>query len=120
MVMNYTNMMMGNFVKEDDHIKMLRPAFFSCGCGSIISRLGSVLQFVNLHSNQLPQIKPNASVIAKEWLKQEGMYDKCPLLNQHVYGVFITPDGKWLDISQGTTQNVAERFKALYDEYSNN
>lgn len=110
----------GNFVAKDDHIEMLRPAFFSCGCGSITARLGSVLQFTKIHSNQLDQVRPAALKIAKDWLAQEGMYEKCPLLKQHVYGVFISPKGEWVDINQGTSQSVAERFQKLYDEYRNN
>lgn len=99
---------------------MLRPAVFSCGCGSVTSRLGAILQFVDVRSNQIDQVKPKAMTIAREWLTQEGLYDKCPLLKQHVFGVLISPKGEWLDLNQGTPQSVAERFKKIYDEYRNN
>lgn len=106
-----------NFIKNDGHVTMLRPAFFTCGCGSITSKLGSVLQYCNIKSNQLDQVRTVQSPIAKEWLAQEGLYDKIPLLKQHVYGVLITPDGDWLDISQGAPVNVAERFQKMYLDY---
>lgn len=112
----------GNFVKDSktNKVTMLRPAVFTCGCGSVTARLGSILQFVNIRSNQIDQIRPNAIALAKEWIQQEGLYEKCPLLKQHVFGIFITPKGEWLDLNQGTTQDVAERFRKIYDEYSNN
>lgn len=102
--------------RKEDKIIMLRPAVFTCGCGSITARLGSVLNFAGLSSRTVDQVRPQALKIAKEWLAQEGMYDKCPLLKQHVYGVLITPSGEWLDINQGAANIVGEKFAKMYKE----
>ena len=106
------------FKEENDKIVMTAPTFFSCGCGGITSRLGSVLVYVNLSARQLNQVKPAAHRIAKEYLEQEHLYDYIPVLKKHQYGVLIDnklTDGKhrWVDVSQGATLEVAKRFREI-------
>lgn len=108
------------FKEENDKIVMTAPTFFSCGCGGITARLGSVLLYVNLSARQLNQVKPAAHRIAKEYLEQEHLYDYIPVLKKHQYGVLIDnklTDGKhrWVDVSQGATLEVAKRFREILD-----
>lgn len=107
------------FKESQTHeVTMLRPTFFSCGCGSITARLSSVLNFVNVSSRELSQAKPLQHELARRWLTQEGLYDQIPLLHKHVYGVLIDnkkTDGKyrWCDVNAGTPQKVAEQFRSI-------
>ena len=106
------------FKEVGDKIVMTTPTFFSCGCGGITARLGSVLSFVNLSARQLNQVKPAAHIIAKKYLEQEHLYDYIPVLNKHQYGVLIDnklTDGKhkWVDVSQGASTQVAARFREI-------
>ena len=108
------------FKEENDKIVMTAPTFFSCGCGGITARLGSVLAYVNLSARQLNQVKPAAHRVAKEWLEQEGLYKQIPPLNKHMYGVLIDnklTDGKhqWVDIYNGAALQVAKRFREILD-----
>lgn len=97
------------------HITMLKPAFYSCGCGSISSRLASVLQFVKLSSKDLVKVRTKSQLTARKYLEQEGMYKKIPKLNNKVYGILLHPDGRYVDINDGTTIAVAKKFKELLD-----
>lgn len=108
------------FEEKDGKIIMKAPTFFSCGCGGITARLGSVLQFVGITARQLNQVKPAAHVIAKRYLEQEHLYDYIPVLSKHQYGVLIDnklTNGKhlWVDVSQGATTEAAKRFKEILD-----
>lgn len=107
-----------NFQVKDGHIEMLAPTFFSCGCGGIQARLSSVLVYVPMSARQLNQAKPKALQVAKDWLKQEGLFDEIPLLNKHQYGVLIDnklTNGKhaWVDVNQGAATHVAEEFRRI-------
>lgn len=106
------------FEEKDDKIIMKTPTFFSCGCGGITARLGSVLVYVNMSARQLNQVKPAAHVIAKRYLEQEHLYDYIPVLSKHQYGVLIDnklTNGKhrWVDVSQGAATQVAAQFKEI-------
>lgn len=108
-----------SFQEDELHnVTMLKPTFFSCGCGSVTARLSSVLNFVNLSSAQLSQAKPLSNELARRWLTQEGLYEQIPLLKKHVYGVLIDnklTDGKhkWCDVNAGTPQDVAKQFRSI-------
>lgn len=107
-----------NFRKVEGRIVMMAPTFFSCGCGSVTARLSSVLQYVPMSARQLNQAKPASMRMAKEYLKQEGLYDQIPLLNKHIYGVLIDnklTDGKhqWVDINKGASNVVAREFRRI-------
>ncbi len=106
------------FEEKDGKIIMKAPTFFSCGCGGITARLGSVLVYVNMSARQLNQVKPAAHRIAKRWLEQEGLYDQIPPLSKHMYGVLIDnklTDGKhrWVDVYQGAATEVAKHFREI-------
>ena len=106
------------FEEKDGKIIMKAPTFFSCGCGGITARLGSVLQYVGITGRQLNQVKPAAHVIAKRFLEQEHLYDYIPVLSKHQYGVLIDDkltNGKhlWVDVSQGAPTQVAQQFKEI-------
>ena len=108
------------FEEKDGKIIMKTPTFFSCGCGGITARLGSVLQFVGITGRQLNQVKPAAHVIAKRYLEQEHLYDYIPVLSKHQYGVLIDDkltNGKhlWVDVSQGAATEAAKCFKEILD-----
>lgn len=106
------------FEEKDGKIIMKAPTFFSCGCGGITARLGSVLTYVNMSARQLNQVKPAAHVIAKRYLEQEHLYDYIPVLSKHQYGVLIDnklTNGKhlWVDVSQGAATEAAKRFREI-------
>lgn len=106
------------FEEKDGKIIMKAPTFFSCGCGGITARLGSVLVYINMSARQLNQVKPAAHQIAKRYLEQEGLYDQIPLLNKHMYGVLIDnklTDGKhrWVDVYHGAATQVAKEFREI-------
>lgn len=106
------------FEEKDGKIVMKAPTFFSCGCGGITARLGSVLTYVNMSARQLNQVKPAAHVIAKRYLEQEHLYDYIPVLSKHQYGVLIDnklTNGKhlWVDVSQGAATEAAKRFREI-------
>lgn len=113
------------FEEKDGKIIMKAPTFFSCGCGGITARLGSVLVYINMSARQLNQVKPAAHVIAKKYLEQEHLYDYIPVLSKHQYGVLIDnklTNGKhrWVDVSQGAATEVAKRFKEILDVSKSN
>lgn len=106
------------FEEKDNKVIMKAPTFFSCGCGGINARLGSVLPFVGITARQLNQVKPAAHAIAKRYLEQEGLYKQIPPLNKHMYGVLIDnklTDGKhrWVDIYSGASIKVAKEFREI-------
>lgn len=87
-------------------------------CGGIQARLSSVLVYVPMSARQLNQAKPKALQVAKDWLKQEGLFDEIPLLNKHQYGVLIDnklTNGKhrWVDVNQGAATHVAQEFRRI-------
>lgn len=105
-----------NFKEVNGRIEMLSPTFFSCGCGSIVSRLSSVLPYVNISSRQLAQAKPSLR-ISQDWIRQEKL-DYIPPLKKHVYGVLIDnklTDGKhlWVDVNAGAPIEVAKQFRRI-------
>lgn len=108
-----------NFQKDKSgHITMLAPTFFSCGCGGIQARFSSVMVYLPISPRQVNQAKPHNLQIAKDWLKQEGLYDQIPLLKKHSYGVLIDnklTDGKheWIDVNQGAATHVAQEFRRI-------
>lgn len=102
------------FEEKNDHINMLAPTFFHCGCGSIRARLATVLQYVNISARQLNQINPSASKIAKRYLEQEGLYKEIPFLNKHTYGFLLdNKSHRWVDINQGAATSVAQQFREI-------
>lgn len=109
------------FQEKDGVITMTAPTFFSCGCGGITARLGSVLCYTKYTGRQINQAKPAANKMAKRWLEQEGLYETIPLLTKHQYGVLIDnklTDGKhqWVDVSAGAATEVAKRFELILNK----
>ena len=106
------------FEEEDGKIVMKAPTFFSCGCGSVRARLGSVLQYVNISARQLNQVNAAGSTIAKRYIEQEGLKKEIPLLSKHVYGVLIDnklTNGRhrWVDVNAGAATEVARQFREI-------
>ena len=110
-------------VKEEDRIKLAGPIFLSCGCGNVTARWATVAQNI---STQLPQGKPKASRIIHDWMTQEGLWGKYPVLKQHTFGVVVaeTDNGiEIVDIMNGATPKVAEKIGDLLrrsNEYRRN
>lgn len=108
-----------NFVinKETNKIEMVKPILFSCGCGSVTASLASVSQFL---ATKVTQVRPAHHQIAKDWLKQEDLYEQIPLLKKHTYGVLIdnkltNGKHKWVDLNAGAPIVIAERFKDILE-----
>lgn len=102
--------------KTDGIVTLTKPTFFTCGCGSITSRLSSVLPYIPLRANQLPQVRTKSNRLAQEFIKQNNLTAKIPKLSQHVYGVLIAPDLSYVDISVGDPVAVAKQFTELLDK----
>lgn len=100
------------FIKEGDQVKLTGPCFLSCGCGQVIARWATIQQ--NLVA-RLPHAKPKSSTIAKEWIKQNKLDEKYPILKQKLYGVVVAEtDGiEAINIMEGTTMKTAERIADL-------
>ena len=101
------------FEEKDGKIRLLGPCFLSCGCGNVTARWASVSQ--NL-ATRLPQGKPKSSRIIYNWLTQEGMRDKYPVLKQHTFGVVVAETDKGFEcvnIMDGAAPKVAEKIGQL-------
>lgn len=99
--------------KRGDKIFLTGPIFLSCGCGNVTARWASVQQ--NL-ATKIPQAKPKASIITKEWLIQEKLKEKYEILNKHQYGVVVaeTENGfDLVDIMLGAAPKMAEQVGQL-------
>lgn len=99
--------------KQDDKITLTGPVFMSCGCGNVTARWATVQQ--NLVT-RLPQVKPKASRIASDWLTQEGLREKYPILKAHQFGVVVAETDKGFEIinvMDGATMKVAQQIADL-------
>ena len=101
------------FIKENDKVRLTGPVFLSCGCGNVTARWATVQQ--NLLT-KLPQGKPKSSKIVNEWLIQEDLKNKWPVLKQHTYGIVVaeTENGfEMVNVMAGATNKVAEQIADL-------
>lgn len=101
------------FKREEDKVRLTGPVFLSCGCGQVVARWATVSQ--NL-ATKLPQGKPKASKIITEWLQQENLKEKWPVLSQKQYGVVVGETDKgfeMVNIMDGVAMKVAEKVADL-------
>lgn len=111
------------FDEKDGKIRLKAPVFLSCGCGNVTARWATVAQ--NL-SRSIAQGKPKSSKIIHNWLTQEDLWNKWPVLKQHTFGIVVaeTDDGfEMVDVMNGATPKVAEKIGGLLrrsDEYRRN
>lgn len=101
------------FVKDGETVRLTGPVFLSCGCGNVIARWATVQQGL---VTKLPQAKPKASKIVKEWIEQNGLHDKWLNLKQHQYGLVVaeTSNGfEMVDVMGGATQQVITKIADL-------
>lgn len=101
------------FVREGDHIKLTAPVFLSCGCGNVTARWAGIQQ--NLVT-RIAQAKPKSSKIVYEWLKQEGLDARWPVLKQHTYGIVVAETDNGFDmvnIMTGAPVKAAEEVGRL-------
>lgn len=109
--------------RKEDKICLLGPLFLSCGCGNVVARWATIAQ--NL-AYRIPQGKPKASRIVHDWLTQEGLAAKYPVLKQHTFGAVVAETDKGIelvDIMNGATPKVAEKIGDLVrrsNEYRRN
>lgn len=83
------------FVREGDRIKLTGPVFLSCGCGNVTARWANIQQ--NL-TTRLPQGKPKSAKIINEWLRQEGLDAKWPVLKLHTFGIVVVETDKGFEM----------------------
>lgn len=95
---------------DGEPVKLTETVLLSCGCGSVISRWATLRGFLPA----IPEVRPKSFKVAVKWLEENDMYTKCPLLKLRTYGVVVTPEGKWVDITGGATMKVVEEIKRLY------
>lgn len=101
------------FVREDDKVKLTGPVFLSCGCGNVIARWASIQQSL---SHKLPQGKPKSSKIITDWINQEGLNEKWPVLKLHNFGIVVaeTENGfEMVNIMSGAPTKAAEEIGKL-------
>lgn len=101
------------FERKDDKVILTGPVFLSCGCGNVIARWASISQ--NLVT-KIPQAKPKSSKIVHDWIEQEGLSKKWPVLKLHSYGIVVVETNKGLEmlnVMSGATQKVASDIGAL-------
>lgn len=101
------------FVREGDKVRLTAPVFLSCGCGSVTAQWASIQQ--NL-ATRLPQGKPKSAKIISDWLKQEGLNEKWPVLKQHTFGIVVAETDKgfeMVNIMSGAPTKVAQEVGRL-------
>lgn len=104
------------FTKEGNKIFLSGPAFLSCGCGGVVARWATVQQSLP----HIPHCKPKASRIVHDWLTQEKMWEKYPILKQHQFGVVVAETEKGFElvsIMEGTTFKTAEKINQLIERH---
>ena len=87
--------------------------FIVHNCGNITARWATLQQSL---ATRLPQGKPKASKVIHNWLTQEKMWDKYPVLKKHTFGVVVaeTENGfEAVDIMNGSTQGVTNKIGDL-------
>lgn len=104
------------FKQVGDKVELLCPVLLTCGCGSVNSRIATCLRLTTLQSKDINRIKPKQSKLAKEWIAQNNLETKIPQLKKNVFGIAITPDLKWFDISVGTPVDVARKMQKMFGE----
>ena len=111
------------FERKEDKVVLTGPCFLSCGCGNVTARWATVCQSLAFG---IPQGKPKASRIIHDWIYQEKLEDKHPVLKQHTFGVVVaeTENGiEAVDVMNGATPKVAEKIGQLirsHNEYRRN
>ena len=111
------------FEEKDGKVKLTGPCFLSCGCGNVTARWATISQNLVF---RLPQGKPKASRIIHDWIEQQKLTEKYPVLKQHTFGVVVaeTENGiETVDIMNGATPKVAEKIGQLirsHNEYRRN
>lgn len=101
------------FEEKDGKVNLTGPCFLSCGCGNVTARWATISQNISF---RLPQGKPKASRIIHDWIEQQNLANKYPVLKQHTFGVVVaeTDDGvEAVDIMNGATPKVAEKIGLL-------
>ena len=101
------------FHKEGDKVILDNVVFLSCGCGSQTARFATIQQ--NLLT-RIAQVKPKASQIAKQWIEQEKINVKYPILTKHQFGLVIAEtENGWegIDIMGGATMKIVEQIADL-------
>lgn len=109
--------------EKDGKIILSGPLMLSCGCGNVIARWASIAQNLSTH---IAQGKPKSSKIIHNWLTQEGLWAKYPILKQHTFGVVVAEtENGWelVNVMDGATMKVAEKIGQLirrHNEYRRN
>lgn len=101
------------FKREGDKVVLTAPVFLSCGCGVTTARWANIQQ--NL-STRIAQGKPKSSKIISDWIKQEGLDAKWPVLKLHTFGIVVAVTDKgpeMVNIMSGAPTKVAEEISAL-------
>lgn len=101
------------FKREGDKVVLTAPVFLSCGCGVTTARWATVQQ--NL-STRIAQGKPKSSKIISDWIRQEGLDAKWPVLKLHTFGIVVAVTDKgpeMVNVMSGAPTKVAEDISAL-------
>ena len=88
------------------------PVFLSCGCGQVNARWATISQNMK---NKLPHGKPRSSKIIHDWLEQEGLFDKWPILKKHTYGIVVAHTDKGYEYTDIMTQTTTKTVSNIAD-----
>lgn len=101
------------FERREDKVALTAPVLLTCGCGSVTARWANIQQ--NL-STRIAQGKPKSSKIISDWIKQEGLDAKWPVLKLHTFGIVVAVTDKgpeMVNVMSGAPIKVAEEISAL-------
>lgn len=102
------------FLLEGEKTILSRPVFLYCGCAQATARWATVQPQLK---KRYQQIRPANLQLAKNWLTDNGLYDKYPMLKQHIFGAVVAPDMTVVDIMSGATPDIIDRIDSIGDRY---
>lgn len=98
---------------ENDMVILTGPVLLTCGCGNVTARWANIQQGL---ATKLPQGKPKSSKIISDWIKQNNLDNKWPILKQHTFGVVVGETDKgfeMVNVMAGAPAKAAEDIGKL-------
>lgn len=84
-----------------------------CGCGSIASRVQTILNYAGL--SDIPKVKKTLSIALRRYIQLNGLDSKIPSLRRNTYAVLIDPiNERYLDLND-KSKSIQELEKEAYE-----
>ena len=99
--------------EADNTVTLTGPVLLTCGCGNVTARWANIQQGL---ATRLPQGKPKSSKIISDWIKQNNLEEKWPILKQHTFGIVVgeTDNGfEMVNVMVGAPTKTAEDIGKL-------